>query len=167
MHGHAYTEQTAMLCQMRMQEEITMEEQLDFIRQEKGLYQPKTTPEIVDVPKMTFLAVDGRGNPNEPDGEYGKAVDHFTRALLAEDKGLRRNASYNLANSLVRRGEAVPGKDEKKKAKKADVEVLTYVEIGSFRHGACPDCGWQGPGRRAREKATRDYLDHAKECKKR
>ena len=51
-----------------------MEEQLDFIRQEKGLYQPKTTPEIVDVPKMTFLAVDGRGNPNEPDGEYGKAV---------------------------------------------------------------------------------------------
>ena len=74
MHGHAYAEQTAMLCQMRMQEEITMEEQLDFIRQEKGLYQPKTTPEIVDVPDMTFLAVDGRGNPNEPDGEYGKAV---------------------------------------------------------------------------------------------
>ncbi|WP_068425261.1 DUF6349 family protein [Piscicoccus intestinalis] len=61
----------------------------------------------------------------------------------------------------------LPGKDEKKKAKKADVEVLTYVEIGSFRHGACPDCGWQGPGRRAREKASRDYLDHAKECAKR
>ena len=75
---------------MRMQEEITMEEQLDFIRQEKGLYQPKTTPEIVDVPKMTFLAVDGRGNPNEPDGEYGKAVGllyALSYTIKMSDKG--------------------------------------------------------------------------------
>ena len=51
-----------------------MEQQLDFLKQYKGLYQPKTTPAIIDVPEMTFFAVDRHGNPNEPDGEYGKAV---------------------------------------------------------------------------------------------
>lgn len=47
-------------------------------------------------------------------GDYGKAVDHFTKALLSEDKKLREEASYNLGNSLVRRGEAAKGNDEKK-----------------------------------------------------
>ena len=51
-----------------------MEQQLDFLKQYKELYQPKTTPSIIDVPEMTFFAVDGKGDPNEPDGEYGKAV---------------------------------------------------------------------------------------------
>jgi len=59
-----------------------------------------------------------------------------------------------------------PGKADIKAAKKADVEVLTYVERGNFSYGACPACGWEGPGRRAREKATDDYLVHAKDCSK-
>ncbi|MGB4637925.1 MAG: transcriptional regulator, partial [Limnochordia bacterium] len=36
----------------------------DFKKEEKHLYQPKTTPAIVDVPEMLFLAVDGQGDPN-------------------------------------------------------------------------------------------------------
>lgn len=63
-------------------------------------------------------------------------------------------------------GLRAPGKSEAKAAKKANVEVLAYVERGSFSHGACAGCGWQGPGRRARAKATDDYLAHAKDCKK-
>ena len=55
-------------------EEKYMEQQFEFIREYKDLYQPKTAPAIIDVPEMTFFAVDGHGNPNEPDGEYGKAV---------------------------------------------------------------------------------------------
>lgn len=47
-------------------------------------------------------------------GDFGKAVDHFTKALLAEDQKLREDASYNLGNSLVRRGESAQGKEEKK-----------------------------------------------------
>jgi hypothetical protein len=31
---------------------------------QKELYQPKTTPTIIDVPEMTFNAVDGKGDPN-------------------------------------------------------------------------------------------------------
>jgi hypothetical protein len=37
---------------------------LDFKKTDPTLYQPKTTPTIVDVPAMTFLAVDGQGDPN-------------------------------------------------------------------------------------------------------
>ena len=51
-----------------------MEQQFEFLKEYKELYQPKTTPSIIDVPEMTFFAVDGKGNPNDPDGEYGKAV---------------------------------------------------------------------------------------------
>jgi hypothetical protein len=37
---------------------------IDYKKAEKELYQPKTTPSIIDVPEMTFIAVDGKGNPN-------------------------------------------------------------------------------------------------------
>ena len=33
-------------------------------------------------------------------GDFAKAVDHFTKALLSDDQRLREDASYNLANSL-------------------------------------------------------------------
>ena len=51
-----------------------MEQVYDFIKAEKALYQPKTAPSIIDVPEMTFLAVDGAGNPNEEHGAYTDAV---------------------------------------------------------------------------------------------
>lgn len=41
-----------------------MADKFDFKKEEKHLYQPKTTPNIVDVPKMLFIAVDGQGDPN-------------------------------------------------------------------------------------------------------
>jgi hypothetical protein len=47
---------------------------LDFKKEFKDLYQPKTTPAIVVVPEMTFLAVDGKGNPNTS-AEYAAAVE--------------------------------------------------------------------------------------------
>jgi hypothetical protein len=52
-----------------------MEKPYEFVKEEKHLYQPKTVPELIEVPEMTFLAVDGRGNPNETDGAYGKALE--------------------------------------------------------------------------------------------
>ncbi len=51
-----------------------MERQFEFLKEYKELYQPKTAPAIIDVPEMTFFTVDGHGNPNDPDGEYGRAV---------------------------------------------------------------------------------------------
>lgn len=46
---------------------------VDFKKTEKDLYQPKTTPCIIDVPQMTFIAVDGKGDPNTS-AEYADAV---------------------------------------------------------------------------------------------
>lgn len=37
-------------------------------------------------------------------------------------------------------------------------------EKGSFAYGYCRSCDWQGAGRRARDKARRDALEHAELC---
>ena len=47
-------------------------------------------------------------------GDFEKAIAHFTDALLSEDQKLREDASYNLANSLVRKGEAAKENEAKK-----------------------------------------------------
>ncbi len=46
----------------------------DFKKEYKEFYMPKTKPEIVTVPTANFIAVRGKGNPNEEDGEYKNAV---------------------------------------------------------------------------------------------
>ncbi len=42
----------------------------DFKREYKEYYLPKNKPSIVDVPKMNYIAVRGKGNPNEENGDY-------------------------------------------------------------------------------------------------
>lgn len=46
----------------------------DFKKEQKELYQPKTAPALVHVPKMNYLAVRGKGDPNDPDGEYARSI---------------------------------------------------------------------------------------------
>lgn len=46
----------------------------DYKKEYKALYLPKEMPSIVEVPYMQYAAVRGHGDPNEPDGEYGRAV---------------------------------------------------------------------------------------------
>ncbi len=46
----------------------------DYKKEYREYYLPKTKPEIVDVPEMNFIAVSGKGDPNQPDGAYKKAV---------------------------------------------------------------------------------------------
>jgi hypothetical protein len=46
----------------------------DFKKEYKSLYAPTTKPSIVDVPKMTFIMVDGKGNPNTS-VEYKTALE--------------------------------------------------------------------------------------------
>ena len=47
----------------------------DFKKEYKDLYQPKTTPSILTVPPMRFIAVRGAGDPNEPEGDYQRALN--------------------------------------------------------------------------------------------
>ena len=55
-------------------------------------------------------------------GKFDQAISYFTKALLSEDKKRREEASYNLANSLVRTGEAAKEKEAKKTAWKSAIE---------------------------------------------
>ena len=55
-------------------------------------------------------------------GKFDQAITHFTKALLSEDKKLREEASYNLANSLVRTGEAAQENEAKKTAWESAIE---------------------------------------------
>jgi hypothetical protein len=52
-----------------------MSDQLDYKKEYKNLYHPKAVPMIVDVPKMKFIMIDGKGNPNDEAGEYVKAIE--------------------------------------------------------------------------------------------
>ena len=36
----------------------------DFKKEEKQYYKPKTIPEIIDIPKMNFITIDGMGDRN-------------------------------------------------------------------------------------------------------
>ena len=42
----------------------------DFKKEYKEFYMPKNVPEIVNVPEANYIAVRGKGNPNEEGGEY-------------------------------------------------------------------------------------------------
>lgn len=47
---------------------------IDYKKTEKELYQPKTTPSIINVLEMKFIAVDGKGDPNTS-VEYIAAIE--------------------------------------------------------------------------------------------
>ncbi|MBO6302152.1 MAG: GyrI-like domain-containing protein [Ruminiclostridium sp.] len=47
----------------------------DYKKEFKEFYLPKSKPSIVDIPTMNYAAVRGKGDPNEPDGEYRRAVE--------------------------------------------------------------------------------------------
>ena len=46
----------------------------DYKKEYKEFYLPPKKPGIIEVPEMNYVAVRGRGNPNEPDGEYQAAM---------------------------------------------------------------------------------------------
>lgn len=46
----------------------------DFKKEFKEFYLPKGKPELVTVPRMNYIAVEGKGDPNREDGEYQRAL---------------------------------------------------------------------------------------------
>ena len=46
----------------------------DFKKEYKEFYMPKKPPEIVNVPKANYIAVRGKGDPNEEGGAYQQAI---------------------------------------------------------------------------------------------
>ncbi len=47
----------------------------DFKKEYKEYYMPKNKPEIITIPQMNYLAIQGEGDPNEIGGAYQKAIN--------------------------------------------------------------------------------------------
>ena len=46
----------------------------DYKKEYKEFYMPKNKPSIIEIPKMNYIAVRGKGNPNEENGEYKSSI---------------------------------------------------------------------------------------------
>ena len=46
----------------------------DYKKEYKEFYMPKNKPGIIEIPKMNYIAVHGKGNPNEENGEYKTSI---------------------------------------------------------------------------------------------
>ena len=46
----------------------------DYKKEYKEFYMPKDKPSIVEVPKMNYIAVRWKGNPNEENGDYQNTI---------------------------------------------------------------------------------------------
>ena len=47
---------------------------VDYKKRDKVFYQPKTQPMLIEVPEMTFIMIDGKGDPNTC-AEYKEACE--------------------------------------------------------------------------------------------
>ena len=47
----------------------------DFKKEYKEYYMPKNKPQIVEIPPMNYIVVRGKGDPNDENGEYKKAIE--------------------------------------------------------------------------------------------
>lgn len=46
----------------------------DFKKEQNQFYKPGKKPELIEVPKMTYIVVRGKGNPNVDDSEYKRTI---------------------------------------------------------------------------------------------
>ena len=46
----------------------------DFKKEEKQFYKPGKQPALVTIPKMTFITVTDKGDPNQEDSDFQKAI---------------------------------------------------------------------------------------------
>ena len=46
----------------------------DLKKEYKEIYMPKDKPNIVDIPRMNYIAIRGTGNPNEENGDYQSTI---------------------------------------------------------------------------------------------
>ena len=47
----------------------------DYKKEYKEYYMPKNKPQLIEIPPMNYIAVRGKGDPNEEGGEYKRAIE--------------------------------------------------------------------------------------------
>ena len=69
----------------------------DYKKEYKGFYMPKDQPSIVNVLSMNYIAVQGKGDPNQDDSEYKQSVGLLYATAFTikmSKKGEHRIAGY-------------------------------------------------------------------------
>lgn len=69
----------------------------DYKKEYKEFYMPKDQPSIVNVPSMNYIAVQGKGDPNQDDSEYKQSVGLLYATAFTikmSKKGEHRIAGY-------------------------------------------------------------------------
>lgn len=102
---------------------------VDFVKENKQLYMPKTGPVIVKVPKMQFLMIDGRG---APDPNHGSEED---KNVFGEAVGALYGLTYSIKMS-DKKGEAPKNYHN---FKVPPLEALWWMDSGQAFDVASPD----------------------------
>lgn len=131
----------------------------DYKKEYKEFYLPPKKPGIVEIPEINYIAVRGKGNPNEPDGEYQTAISllygtAFT--IKMSYKGDRRIDGYfpyvvPPLEGLWRQ----PGRETFDPARKADLEWISLIRLPEFVSKA--DFDWA-----VREASQKKHTDFSK-----
>lgn len=66
----------------------------DFKKEYKEFYMPKNIPSIIDLPTMNYIAVMGKGDPNEEGGEFKRAIE------MLYGVGFTIKMSYKTSHSI-------------------------------------------------------------------
>ena len=66
----------------------------NFKKEQKNFYLPGKKPELIDVPKMNYIAVQGQGDPNDENGEYKQAIAMLY--AVAYTIKMSKNGSYQI-----------------------------------------------------------------------
>lgn len=69
----------------------------DYKKEYKEFYLPKTSPALIEIPPMQYVAVEGQGDPNEENGAYQAAMEilySLSYTIKMSDKGSRAIEGY-------------------------------------------------------------------------
>jgi len=69
----------------------------DYKKEYKEFYVPKDKPGIVEVPRMNYIAVRGKGDPNEENGAYKRSIEllyGIAYTIKMSKKGSRQIEGY-------------------------------------------------------------------------
>ena len=68
---------------------------IDLVKDQKVLYRPPTHPVLVDVPEMSFLMIDGRGDPNSTPA-YREALEALFSVAYTVKFALKRGGGVDI-----------------------------------------------------------------------
>ena len=68
----------------------------DLKKEYKEYYRPKNKPEIINIPSFNYIAVRGKGNPNEEDGSYQQAIQVLYAVVYTLKKIIKLKVFTNL-----------------------------------------------------------------------